>query len=76
MFPTGETIGYNIDFTSVDGQIDITFYGSRSGRAQGEGTFRTARTPPDTLIRCGTTVIREVPMDMTFTTESPLVSDK
>ena len=75
-FPTGETLSYNIDFTSVDGQIDIMMYGSRSGRAPADGTFRTPRTPPDTLVRCGTTGVKEIPMDMTFTTDSPLVSEK
>ena len=74
-FSSGEAISYNIDFTFAGGQTDMILYGSRSGTARGKGTFRTERTPPDAVAPCATTGIKEIPMDMTFTTDSPLVSD-
>ena len=75
-FSTGETIAYNIDFTFQGGQTDMVLWGSRSGKAPGKGTFRTDRTPPDAAAPCATTGIKKIPMDITFTTDTPLVSDR
>jgi hypothetical protein len=73
-FPGGRELTYNLDFTYLTPETDFTWYGSRSGRARGTGTFRTDRTPPDTTARCATPEgAIDVPMDITVKTETPMV---
>lgn len=75
-FPDREVLTYNLDFTYVVPETDFTWYGSRSGTARGTGTFRTDRTPPTSSSRCATPEGSiDVPMDITVSTEGPLVSD-
>ena len=76
-FPDADVLRYTLEFTYSVPETDFSFNGSRSGHAHGKGTFQTDRTPPDTLARCATpTGAGEVPMDITLTTDSPLVSRK
>jgi hypothetical protein len=73
-FPDGTTIRYTFDFTFVLSEGDITFYGQRSGTAHGHGSFVTQRTPSDVTLKCGGEGEKELPLDITLTTDSPLVS--
>jgi hypothetical protein len=73
-FPDGSTIRYAFTFTFVLSDGDVTFYGERSGSAHGHGTFLTQRTPPDAVPKCGGDGNSELPLDLTLTTDSPLVS--
>lgn len=75
VFAGGETITYTVEFTSFVSDVDFTFSGTHSGTATGEGTFRTERTSDYKASECATG-LSEIPMDMTLTTESPLVSKK
>jgi hypothetical protein len=75
VFASGELIRYTLDFSSTGTEIDFTLYGERSGQAAGKGSFLTSRTPPDVTARCAGEGASEVPMDMTLTTESQLVSE-
>jgi hypothetical protein len=74
-FPGGRQIPYTIDFRSVQTEVDIMFYGDRSGFARGHASFLTDRTSPDVVARCGGDGVAETPLDLTLTTESPLVSE-
>jgi hypothetical protein len=75
-FPGGEVIRSTLDFTSRETEVDLEYYGERSGFAGGHATFLTDRTPPDVVQRCGSTEgVDETPLDVTLTTESPLVSE-
>jgi len=75
-FPNGRTIAATFDFTSLGTQVNMSFYGERSGFANGQATFATQRTPPGVITGCAGAGDREVPMDLTVRTESPLVSDR
>jgi hypothetical protein len=73
-FANGATIRYTLDFTSVLTEIDLTLYGERSGTAPAHASFLTPRTQPDVALECAGQGAAKVPMDMTLTTRSPLVS--
>ena len=73
-FPGGTTIGTTFDFTSSGTQIAMSFYGERSGFAQGDATFATQRTTPGVVTACAGTGTAQAPMDLELTTQSPLVS--
>lgn len=75
-FADGTSIGLTLDFafTGTDGSIDV--YGDRSGSASGHGSFVAQSTPPDILLQCGRDGVAQAPMDVTFTTDSPLVSER
>lgn len=76
-FPDGSVLSYTLEFAYEVPETNFTFSGSKSGEAHGKGTFRTDRTPPDTTARCATPEgVTEIPMDMTLSTDSPLVSRK
>jgi hypothetical protein len=76
-FADSSTLSYTLEFTYSLPETDFSFSGSRSGRAHGKGTFQTDRNQPDTLAKCATpSGATEVPMDLTLTTDSPLVSRK
>jgi hypothetical protein len=77
-FGGGEVLTYTFEFTYdlVNGTA-LNYQGTQSGTAHGSGTFRTDRTPPDTLARCATPDgAEEVPIDIELETDSPLVSKK
>jgi hypothetical protein len=75
-FPGGELLTYTIEFTyDLANQTELTYRGAHSGTGHGNGTFRTDRTPPDTLPRCATPDGAEkIPMDIEMATDSPLRS--
>jgi hypothetical protein len=73
-FADGTAIRYTFDFTSVLTQVDLTYYGERSGTARGQGSFLTPRTTPDVAAKCAGDGAAEVPLDISLTTDSPLVS--
>jgi hypothetical protein len=75
-FAGGETIGYTLDFTTAATEVDGMMYGERSGVGRGKATFRTDRTPPDVAARCAGDGVSEIPMDLTFSTDSPLVAEE
>jgi hypothetical protein len=73
-FADGTTIRVSIEFTSLLTETSFTFTGERSGSATGHGTFLTPRTSPDVAVRCAGDGVSETPLDITMTTDSPLVS--
>jgi hypothetical protein len=75
-FADGTTIRYRFEFTSVLTEIYFPMQGERSGSATGHGSFLTQRTPPDVALQCGGEGAAEVPMDLSFSTDSPLVSKR
>jgi hypothetical protein len=76
VFDSGELVRYTFDFTSNSTEIDGTAYGERSGTADLHASFATQRTnPTETSAQCGGAGVREAPMDLTLTTETPLVSE-
>jgi hypothetical protein len=75
-FGDGTTIRYTLDFTSLLTEVDLTYYGERSGTAPGHGTFLTQRTPPDVAAQCAGEGAKDVPLDISLTTDSPLVSER
>jgi hypothetical protein len=75
-FADGTRIGYTLDFTSVSTEVSGTAYGDRSGYAEGRASFATQRTSPDIPAQCGGEGVREAPMDLSFTTKGPIVSDR
>jgi hypothetical protein len=75
-FASGEEIRSTVEFSSVATEVDLTYYGERSGFSRGHATFLTDRTSPDVLERCESEEgVTETPLDVTMTTESPLVSE-
>jgi hypothetical protein len=75
-FADGTTIRYSFEFTSVLTEIYETMQGERSGSATAHATFLTQRTPPDVTLQCAGEGAAEVPMDLSLTTDSPLVSKR
>jgi hypothetical protein len=73
-FADGTTIRYSFEFDFVLTEGTFTFQGQRSGSAHGTGTFLTQRTPPDLALQCGGNGVSDAPMDVSLTTDSPLVS--
>jgi len=73
-FADGTAIGYTLDFNDVFTESEFDFYGQRSGSASGHGSFATERTPSDALLQCPGAGNAQLPMDMSLTTDSPLVS--
>jgi hypothetical protein len=75
-FDSGELIRNTFDFTSNSTEIDGTAYGERAGTADIHASFATQRTnPAEVSAQCGGEGVREAPMDLTVTTDTPLVSD-
>ena len=75
-FADGTTIRYTFEFTSVLTEVHLSMQGERSGSATAHGTFLTERTPPDVTLKCAGEGVSEVPMDLSLTTDSPLVSGR
>src|SRR5205823_1329522 len=67
---------YTLDFTDTGTEVDATVYGERSGTASAHGTFLAERTSPDTAFECGGSGLTKAPMDFSFTTASPLTSER
>ena len=75
-FADGTIVRYTFEFTSVLTEIDLTMYGERSGSAHAHASFLTPRTPPDVALKCAGEGVAEIPMDLSLTTDSPLVSKR
>jgi hypothetical protein len=73
-FADGTTIRYTFEFDWVLSEGIQTFEGERSGSAVGHGSFLTPRSQPDIASKCAGEGLAEAPMDLSMTTESPLVS--
>jgi hypothetical protein len=73
-FGAGRTVTFTLDFTSTATQVSFGFYGTRSGMANGSGTFLTQRTQPTVLTDCAGAGATKVSMDLSMTTDTPLVS--
>ena len=73
-FPGGETVRYTFDFTDLLTETSFTLYGERSGTAAGDGSFLTQRTSPDVVAQCAGAGLEQIPLDLTVTTDTPLVS--
>lgn len=73
-YADGTIIGYTFEYTSVLTEIDLTMHGERSGSATAHATSMTARTPPDVALKCAGAGASEIPLDVSLTTDSPLVS--
>jgi hypothetical protein len=75
-FADGTNIRYSFEFTSVATEVYLTMEGERSGSATAHATFLTQRTPPDVTLKCAGEGVSEIPMDLSLTTDSPLVSSR
>ena len=73
-FADGTTIAYTFHFKYVLTEGTWSVSGQRSGSAVGHGSFVTDRTPPGVSQECAGKGVREIPMDVQFATDSPLVS--
>jgi hypothetical protein len=73
-FGAGRTVTFTLDFTSTATQVSFGFYGTRSGMANGTGTFLTQRTQPSVLTDCAGAGAPKIPMDLSTSTDTPLVS--
>jgi hypothetical protein len=69
------TVEYTLDFTATLTEVDFMVYGTRSGFARGQGSFLTDRTPADIPQQCSGEGLGSAPLDMTLSTERPLVSN-
>lgn len=75
-FSSGETIRSTLEFLSHETEVDLMYFGERSGFARGDATFLTDRTSPEVLLQCGSEEgVEETPLDVSLSTESPLVSE-
>lgn len=63
-----------LDNTATGPNFEGRLKGKKSGSAQVRGTFVTPRTPPDITTKCFGKGISKVPTDVSFVTDSPLVS--
>jgi hypothetical protein len=75
-FADGTTVrgSYEFDFVGTDGSVTVN--GRRSGRASGHGSFANDRTSPDAPVQCATDGLRSAPLDISLTTDRPLVSER
>ena len=73
-FADGTVIRYSFEFDFVGTEGTFDFQGERSGSAHGHGSFLTQRTPPDVALQCAGDGVSEAPLDISLTTDSPLVS--
>ena len=74
-FPDGSIVRGSQQFTSMLTEVDMSLYGQRSGTAHAHATFATQRTSPSDISNCAGAGDRQVPMDLTMSTRSPLVSN-
>lgn len=75
-FEDGTSIAYTIDFSTKGTEVDGTLYGDRSGAAPLHASFLTQRTPPDIAAQCAGEGAKTAPLDASFKTQTPLVSDR
>ena len=77
-FADGTAIRYTFEFLYISSEGDQTWHGQRSGTAPGRGSFRTQRSAPpaEVVAKCNGEGHRELPLDLSFSTTSPLVSER
>jgi hypothetical protein len=75
-FPDGVVLRFLFEFHFVGTEGEFELYGRRSGRAHGQGSFMTDRTPPDLALQCAGEGVSEAPLDISFETTTPLVSKR
>ena len=73
-FANGTVIPYSFTFQAIGTEVFFSLSGQRSGSADGHGSFLTTRTPPDAGLKCAGEGVAQLPMDMSLSTTSPLVS--
>jgi hypothetical protein len=73
-FADGTVILYTFEFTATGTEVDFRLSGRRSGTARGHGSFLTTRTPADAAAKCAGSGNAELPMDLSLSTESTLIS--
>lgn len=73
-FADGATIRSTVEYTSMLTEINLVYRGEQSGTAHGHATSLTARTPPDVALKCARGGNAQIPLDLSLTTDSPLVS--
>src|SRR4051794_3010432 len=71
-FADGTVILYRVEFRATGTEVDFTFTGRRSGRADGHGSFLTTRTPPSAGLKCAGEGNPELPMDLSLKTTSAM----
>jgi hypothetical protein len=76
-FADGDAIKFTFGFAGVLTEYPLTIRGEHSGSAHGLTSLLTLRTNPDVLLRCAgfDGGLSQTPVDVTFTTDTPLVSD-
>ena len=75
-FANGTIVPYTFEFSFVTTEGTFTLHGERSGSASGHGSFLTQRTAPTDALKCGGSGLSNPPMDMSLSTDSPLVSER
>ncbi|HEX2085368.1 MAG TPA: hypothetical protein VHF89_06775 [Solirubrobacteraceae bacterium] len=73
-FGNGTSIGYTLDFRFTATEGTAMLYGDRAGTAHAQASFLTPRSSPGIALQCGGEGVRRAPMDASFTTHRPLVS--
>jgi hypothetical protein len=74
LFADGTSIVFSSEFHFVGTNGTFSVRGERSGSAHGVGSFLTPRTPPELAAQCAGAGVSRAPLDLTLTTDSPLVS--
>jgi hypothetical protein len=73
-FAHGPTISLTFDFSAQGTEVYGIYYGQRWGYARAHATFATQRTGPGVVTACATGTASQVPMDLSLTTSTALVS--
>lgn len=68
------TVPFTLEFTAIASEVDLVLKGQKSGEGTGHASFLTPDLPPDTLIKCETDGVNELPFEASAETTSPFVS--
>lgn len=71
----GVTVPFTLEFTAVASEVDLLLKGQKSGEGTGHASFLTPDLPPDTVVKCETSGVSELPFEAYAETESPFVSE-
>jgi hypothetical protein len=72
--PAAPRSALTYDFTSQGTEVYGIYDGQRWGYAHAHATFATQRTGPDIIVACARGTAAQVPMDLTLTTATTLLS--
>ncbi len=75
-FADATTIRAAVEYTSMLTEINLAYQGQRSGSAHGHATSLTNRTPPDVALKCARQGDTQIPLDLSLSTDTPLVSQR